>query len=327
MINLATKNATEVAGLGFRPSATLCRRREFLVGGGAAFGALGALGVAGGVLPPAGAKRKVRFGVFTDSHYSTREGKFRDSRAKLRKAIDEFNKGGLDFVIELGDLKDCGIPPNRAETLGFLDAIEAEFARFNGPRYHVLGNHDMDSISKEDFLSHTENHGEAKGKGHYSFIVGGIKFIVLDACFNEDMTPYRCGNFNWMKAFIPDDELAWFDEELKGATTPAVVFCHQMLDGFSEAYVPEKGVFVGNWKRVVDVMEKRGNVCAAIQGHHHWGYCSFRNGIHYWTVKSMLTSSHSLRNSYAIVEVSPEGDVSIKGFYDCESSHFLNAHK
>ena len=45
-------------------------------------------------------------------------------------------------------------------------------------------------------------------------------------------------------------------------------------------------------------------------------------------MKSMLTSSRSLRNSYATVEVSPEGDVSIKGFYDCESSHFvMNEHK
>ena len=27
------------------------------------------------------------------------------------------------------------------------------------------------------------------------------------------MTPYCCGNFNWTKAFLPEEELAWFDQE------------------------------------------------------------------------------------------------------------------
>jgi alkaline phosphatase len=236
----------------------------------------------------------------------------------MRQAVDAFNAGGLDFAIELGDLKDMGVKPDRAEALGFLDAIEAEFARFAGPRYHVLGNHDMDCISKEDFLAHTENYGAAKDKRHYSFVVGGVKFVVLDACFNKDMTPYRCGNFDWTKAFIPEEELAWFDEELKAATTPVVVFSHQLLDGFS-VRKGLRGVFVGNWKRVVEIMEKGGNVLASIQGHHHQGHYSFRNGIHYWTMKAMISGAYPPHNSYAVVEVSPDGDIAVKGFGDCES--------
>ena len=101
----------------------------------------------------------------------------------MRQAVDAFNTCGLDFAIELGDLKDMGVKPDRDETLGFLDAIEAEFVRFDGPRYHVLGNHDMDCLSKADFLAHTANHGAAYGKERYSFEVGGVRFIVLDACF------------------------------------------------------------------------------------------------------------------------------------------------
>lgn len=277
---------------------------------------------AGCVSPWPAAKRSVRFGVVTDAHYSTRakwsDRHYGDSLAKMRQAVDAFNAGGLDFAIELGDLKDIGPKPDHAEVLGFLDAIEAEFARFAGPRYHVLGNHDMDCISKEDFLAHTENFGAANGKRHYSFEVGYVKFVVLDACFNADMTPYRCGNFDWTKTFVPEDELAWFDEELKAATTPVVVFCHQLLDGFSTGN-GLGGVFVGNWKRVVEIMEKSGNVIASIQGHHHRGHYSFRNGIHYWTMKAMISGANPPHNSYAVVEVSPDGAVAVKGFCDCES--------
>ena len=145
------------------------------------------LGVAGCALPWPAERRTVRFGVVADAHYSTRkrwrDRHYADSLAKMRQAVDAFNTCGLDFAIELGDLKDMGVKPDRDETLGFLDAIEAEFVRFDGPRYHVLGNHDMDCLSKADFLAHTANHGAAYGKERYSFEVGGVRFIVLDACF------------------------------------------------------------------------------------------------------------------------------------------------
>ena len=289
--------------------------------------AFGALGIAKGASPLPDARRTVRFGVVTDAHYSTRkrwrDRHYADSLAKMRQAVDAFNTCGLDFAIELGDLKDMGVKPDRDETLGFLDAIEAEFVRFDGPRYHVLGNHDMDCLSKADFLAHTANHGAAYGKERYSFEVGGVRFIVLDACFNKDRTPYCRGNFEWTRAFIPDEELAWLDEELKVATTPVVVFCHQLLDGFSTGK-GLGGVFVGNWKRVVEIMEKSGNVLALIQGHHHQGHYSFRNGIHYWTVKAMISGAHPPHNSYAIVEVLPSGNVVVNGFCDCASKVMVN---
>ena len=242
----------------------------------------------------------------------------------------------MDFVIELGDLKDMGPATEkvagtsvarpkaklREEALGFLDAIEAEFARFKGPRYHVLGNHDMDCISKEDFLAHTENHGAAKGKTFYAFTEGGVRFIVLDGCFNPDRGPYRCGNFDWTKAFLTDEELAWLDSELAVPFRPAIVFCHQLLDGFSRL----RGLHIGNWKQAVEIMEKRGNVLASIQGHHHAGHYNFRNGIHYWTMKGMIQGKYPEHNSYAIVEVAPDGTVTVNGFGDCED-RVLAAHR
>ena len=302
-------------------------RRNFIKGGASALGTLAA-GCASNA--SVDVRRTVRFGVVADAHYSERarwhDRHYHDSLAKMRQAVDEFNRDGLDFAIELGDMKDMGAKPDRDETLRFLDAIETEFARFDGPRYHALGNHDMDCISKDDFLSHTENHGAAKGKACYSFTVGGVKFIVLDACFNADRTPYRCGNFNWTKAFIPDEELAWFDEELRTSSRPVVVFCHQMLDGFSAAK-GLRGVFIGNWEEAVDIMERRGNVLAAIQGHHHPGHYGFRAGIHYWTMRGMISGAHPPHNSYAEVEVSPDGEISIRGFGDCESRVLARAMK
>ena len=103
---------------------------------------------------------------------------YEQSITKLSEAIDVFNRRKLDFMIELGDLKDMGDIPERGQTLSFLDEIEAKFQTFDGPVYHVLGNHDMDSISKSEFLAHTSNYGSAKGKPYYSFCPAGTNAFV-----------------------------------------------------------------------------------------------------------------------------------------------------
>lgn len=119
-------------------------------------------------------EKRLRFGLVTDIHFAHRHVHgtryYEQSITKLSEAIDVFNRRKLDFMIELGDLKDMGDTPERGQTLSFLDEIEAKFQTFDGPVYHVLGNHDMDSISKPEFLAHTANYGNAKGKPYYSFV-------------------------------------------------------------------------------------------------------------------------------------------------------------
>lgn len=152
-------------------------------------------------------EKRLRFGLVTDIHFAHRNVHgtryYEQSITKLSEAIDVFNRRKLDFMIELGDLKDMGDTPERGQTLSFLDEIEAKFQTFDGPVYHVLGNHDMDSISKSEFLAHTSNYGSVKGKPYYSFVRNQIKFIVLDGNCNEDGSDYDSGNFDWTKAFVP----------------------------------------------------------------------------------------------------------------------------
>ncbi|MCD7851087.1 MAG: metallophosphoesterase [Tannerellaceae bacterium] len=165
-------------------------------------------------------QKKVRFGIVTDLHYAGREKGgtryYQQSIDKLQTAIELFNQSDLDFIIELGDFKDQDIEPDRTTTLAYLEQIESVFQYFNGPAYHVLGNHDMDSISKEDFFQHTSYPRQTNGKGYYSFLTGGIKCIVLDANFRKDGSDYDKGNFDWTDAFIPKQEKDWLRKELTG---------------------------------------------------------------------------------------------------------------
>ena len=205
------------------------------------------------------------------------------SLAKLHQAIDVFNTRKLDFAIELGDFKDCTKTVDRELTIGFLQTVESAFRRYQGDRYHVMGNHDFDQISLGDYLANTNNAGDADGKTYYAFVKNGVKYIVLDACFNNDEGEhYSLGKLDWQVAIVPKMEMEWFRKELATGKEPVVVFCHQLVNTWDEKTqnIPH-AFFVQNAAEVVDAMEKSGRVLAFICGHFHKGAYSEHNGIHY----------------------------------------------
>lgn len=272
-----------------------------------------------------------KFGFVTDVHYCVKPVTviphedsirvYRDALSKLRQATDLFNVSDLDFAIELGDFKDCNDDGDREGTLGYLRTVERAFSRFNGPRYHVAGNHDFDKITYEDFISNISNHGDANGRLYYSFMAGGVKYIVLDACYNNAQGKhYSSGNLNWKVAVIPDVELAWLEKELSEGTEPVIVFTHQLLnywDGETND-IPE-WFMIRNSKEVVSLLEKSGRVLAVLSGHYHKGGYSERNGIHY-VINQGMVENPIPHNVFGIVSVDKKHNIYIEGIYN-ERSH------
>jgi len=262
-------------------------------------------------------RKAVRFGIVTDCHYADAEAAgsrfYRASLDKLGECVGQMNAEHVDFFIELGDFKDQGRPPVEQQTLAYLDKIETVFQRFDGPTYHVLGNHDMDSISKSQFLARVTNTGIEAGRSYYSFDANGLRCIVLDANFSADGTAYDHGNFNWTDANIPSHELAWLRDDLATASGPVVVFVHQLLDGTGSVYVQ-------NAAKVREVLEKSGKVLAVFQGHHHAGDYHHINGIHYYTLIATVEGQGTENNSYAIVEVQPDLSAMVTGYRRARST-------
>ena len=142
-------------------------------------------------------KARLSFGIVTDAHYAQAEPgegrQYSESLDKMAECVELMNARRVDFLVDLGDCKDQGDPACEAETLGYLETIERVFSRFRGPRYHVLGNHDADSISKDQFLSRVENTGIARHLSSYSFDSGNWHFVVLDANYRADGSGYDHG--------------------------------------------------------------------------------------------------------------------------------------
>lgn len=271
-----------------------------------------------------------RFGFVTDVHYCVAPVRripsedsirvYRDALAKLRQATDLFNVSDLDFAIELGDFKDCNDDGDREGTLRYLRTVESAFARFNGPRYHVAGNHDFDKISFEDVLSNEINHGDANGKLYYSFVAGGVKYIVLDACYNNAKGEhYSTGNFDWKVAVVPDKEVEWLKQELASGKEPVIVFTHQLLNWWDVNEKLPQSFIISNAKQVVGMLEQSKRVLAVISGHYHRGWYSVRNGIHY-VVNQGMVERPLPHNVLGIVSVDKDFNVYVESIYN-ERSH------
>ncbi len=274
--------------------------------------------VAGMILSPnlfakSGEKPMIRFGVISDIHYANREPAgtrfYNQSLGKVQEAIDRMNQEKLDFAIELGDFKDQDAVPNEANTLNYLADIELVFQKFDGPTYHVLGNHDTDGISKQQFLERVENTGIPRTESYYSFSRKGIHFVVLDGDFTKEGKAYDHGNFSWDDASIPEEEIDWLKADLKQNNLPVIVFIHQMLDESKDVKQA-----VQNAAEVRQILEQAGNVLCVIQGHVHEERYNLINGIHYYSVNAVVDGDGPENNAYMIIDVYKNGNLKIDGF-------------
>jgi hypothetical protein len=290
-------------------------RRDFLKSSGlVAGGLLAGPGLAH--MDEPGRRPQLRFGMVTDVHYADEaargERHYRESLAKMSECVGLMNAQKVDFMIELGDFKDQGEPARERYTLRYLETIEKLFRKFKGPRYHVLGNHDMDSLSKQQFQSRITNKGIPGGSTYYSFDSRGLHLVVLDANYTTGGSGYDHGNFDWKDANIPAVELDWLRADLASTALPVIVFVHQQLDG-------EDDHCVRNAEQVRQVLQDNHRVLAVFQGHKHSGQYSYIEHIHYYTLKAMVTGSGEENNSYAVVEVYDDQSIVVTGYRLAES--------
>lgn len=294
-------------------------RRDFILSA-TALGAYSAFRLYGAA--PAGEKPILRFGMVTDIHYAGIDpdpkpigvvGRrfYRESKRKLDEAVAVFNERRLAFAIELGDFKD--LTGGKSETLRHLDEIEASFAAFKGPRYHVFGNHDFDCLTPTDLAAHLANDGRPMASGHYAFAHGGVKFIVLDACYDSQLRHYSCNN-PWNDANVPPEELDWLARELDAAKGPVVVFCHQRLDSSAE---PRH--LVRNAASVRRILERGGKVKAVFTGHQHKGAVNTEGGIPYYSLRALVCDSGEGNNSFAEVALYSSGAFTVTGWRNAAS--------
>ena len=203
----------------------------------------------------------IRFGLCADVHKDI----MHDSDARLQTFIDRMNEENVDFIMQLGDF--CR-PYDY--NLGFLNI----FNQFNGPRYHVLGNHDMDGgFTREQTLKYWSVQDK-----YYSFDNSGYHFVVLDG--NDK----KVGAAPGYARYIGSQQSDWLKDDLAKTNLPTLIFSHQGIG-------PAGGI--ENDREIRAIFEEANDnadfrkVIACFNGHDHIDAHTVSEGIYYVQINSM----------------------------------------
>jgi len=258
---------------------------------------------------------ELRFGLVTDSHYADRDPKntrfYRQSLAKMEEFIEVMDREEVDFIVHLGDFKDEDPQKKERDTLRYLSDLETIYSKFNGPGYHCVGNHDVDSITKQQFLNHIKNTGIPNTKSYYSFDHHNFHFVVLDANYHKNgKDHFFKEGADWQDTNIPEEEIDWLTNDLLETRFPTVIFCHHPLYKYDD---DEFKMYVNNYQDIQNVLVDSEKVIAVFHGHVHNEKYKRINGIHYVTQYGMVDYSGLENNSFAIVDLYKKA-IKINGF-------------
>jgi len=253
-------------------------------------------------------KKLLSLGLVTDLHYADKPDRgsraYRESLGKAKEVATLFREKKPDVMVCLGDLIDSA--PTVAQEISHLQKIIPILDEAKIPRHHVLGNHCIDTLTKEEFFQHGKT---IRKSGHYSFDLKGIHLVILDACYTENMEHYGRNNSQWDSANIPPKQLAWLESDLKTTKLPTIIFTHQRLD-----LPPTNRHAIKQCLDVRKILEGAGKILAVFQGHSHNNELREINGISYCTLAALIEGNGVENNSYSILEVFDNHTASLKGY-------------
>lgn len=233
------------------------KRRDFIK--------LSTLAGAGMVLPlnvlALESDKSVTFGLIADVHKDV----MHDADERLQDFINAANKRELDYIIQLGDF--CR-PYDYNKS--FLDVWNS----YQGEKYHVIGNHDMDGGFKRSQAM--EYWGMESN--YYSFNKKGFHFVVLDG---NDPNPKPWSGYN---RYIAEEQLRWLKDDLEQTNLPTVIFSHQSLEFEDEGV--DNMVQVRALLEVINMKAGFQKVLCCISGHSHTDFATKINDIYYVQINS-----------------------------------------
>ena len=213
---------------------------------------------------PAAARRRMqllRFGLCADVHQDV----MHDAVERMSAFVSAMQERDVDFIAQLGDF--C---TPKESNRAFLEAFHA----FEGPHYHVRGNHETDG----GFDAEAVRRFWGIESTTYAFEHGGVRFLVLDG--NDRHADAAPGYARHVGA----EQLTWLEEQLERDEAPLVVFSHQSLENGSGV---DNGADV---RALLDAANERAGwrrVLACFSGHHHLDDVVELAGVPYVQVNSM----------------------------------------
>jgi len=234
----------------------------------------------------------IRFGLITDTHAhdvdSPLEGKWMShTQDRLSAFTAAMNAWAPDFIIELGDFingwvvlgADPGDPARIPDVLAWANGL---YTAFEGPAYHVIGNHDLYNLDKTQYLDILGMDATS-----YSFNVGAYHFVVLDVQHAADGSDLA-NTYTGVAGFVPENQFEWLRQDLASTDLASIICVHQPLNESAEDIDAWGRATVLNQDALRDLFVEDGDIIAVLQGHEHTNGYQIIDGIHYITFEAMV---------------------------------------
>lgn len=240
----------------------------------------------------------VTFIVYADLHVDIMP----DAVARMQVLLREAVQHHVDFIVHLGDIMypDAAFLAEHApESLKRREegawfvcnrddeklAIRRMIAQSGIPSYGVLGNHDMDSCSKQTACRYFDMPGP-----YYAFDRGGVRFIALDTNFireGERLIDFDHCNYGRYKqrdtCWLDPAQLAWLREQVMTSPYPCVLMSHTPIGDDIHNVHNADAVF----ELIREANGDRRRVILAMNGHVHIDGVCLREGVPFFDVNSM----------------------------------------
>lgn len=242
----------------------------------------------------------MKIALFADIHHgphshAKKEGW--DALPELDKAVRDVQELGADMLLDLGDrISDTTVEHDKIVEAEVRDRL----AQFKGPRYHVIGNHDVGNLTVAD---NQAIFGDTIGQQVVD--LGDARLILWQA--NTKAT-FEAGNIGFPKA---GPDLKWLIDTLNGDERPAIIATHVPLSGHSQIgnFYFENNYAVSTYPDHADVrraVEATGKAAVWFSGHVHWNTVTNVHNIQHITIQSFserFTTYPEPATAYAMLEV------------------------
>lgn len=263
-------------------------------------------------------EQELKIGIMTDNHIrSTRISRLVDAENSPRiikpedlMVFSNFNKEmkifNPDFIVHLGDGIEGTDDPDYVGLSG-LNLIKKELEKNKKPVYWVLGNHELRSVSKDQFKNvfNLDSLDYVADWGEY-------RFIFLDGNYNPENIDNDFGGYEYTPGFIHPEKLIWLEDQLR-TNKRVYVFLHQSIlnqQYLSENQLAKSPIF--NAREVMDLFEKY-NVEAFFNGHIESSYYEEVEGVEYYSLPGPKKSPNYQKSYYEMIIENDKVDM--KMFY------------
>ncbi|URD83655.1 lysine ketoglutarate reductase trans-splicing related 1 [Musa troglodytarum] len=274
----------------------------------------------------------VQYADIPDGHsFSGVPRYYRHSMQVLQGAISKWNDHKkLQFSMNFGDIVDGFCPKDKS--LITVQKVVKEFDRFNGPTYHMIGNHCLYNLPRSKLISLLKL-PSIHGHAYYDFSpCPGYRFIVLDA-YEISTIGWPQGHPNTLAAMqileaknpnsdknspngmvglekrflkfngaVGKEQLLWLDDALKDSTKneqKVVICCHLPL----HPKAASAKALLWDYEDVLNLIHSYKCVKACFAGHDHkGGYTVDSHGIHHRVFEAALECPPE-SNAYGYIDV------------------------